>query len=167
MRIPACKLWSHEAHDQCVSGDSAGTCPPEIVVIYRLHAGALQGFFVSAVGGSVWASITRTEPIRDPYEYFQNSELREREPFKCIQDSYIYRTMPFAPYRSLYGDNIKRIIEKPVRARAPHNYLMGLLWAKPPASTAFFHGPPYTVWSPSGFHDFGPCGSSKQNVSLM
>ena len=31
--------------------------------------------------------------------------------------------MPFAAYRSLCGDNIKRIIRKSVRARAPHNYL--------------------------------------------
>ena len=165
MRIPACKLWSHEANGQCISEDSTGTCPPETVVIYRLHAGALQGFFVSTVCGSVWASITRTEPVRGPYNTFQNSEVSKREPLECVQDSYIYCTMPFAPYRSLCGDNIKRIIEKSVRARAPHNYLTIILWAKPPASTTFFHGPPYAVWSPSDFHDFGQCGSSKQNVS--
>ena len=169
MRIPACKLWSHEAHGQCVSMDSTGTCPPEIVVIYRLHAGALQGLFVSTVCGSVWASITRTEPVLGPYDDFQNSEVSKREPLECVQDSYIYRPMPFAPYRSLCGDNIIRIIEKSVRTRAPHSYLMGLLWANPPASTTFFHATPspYAVWSPSGFHNFGPCGSSKQNVSLM
>ena len=48
------KLWSHEAYGHCVSEDSTGICPagmpydfvsPEIVVIYRLHAG---GFRVSS-----------------------------------------------------------------------------------------------------------------------
>ena len=135
--------------------------------MYRLHAGSLQGFFVSTVCGSVWASTTRTEPVRGPYDDFQNSEVSKREPLECVKDSYINRTMPLVPHRSLCGDNINRIIEKSARARTPHNYLTGLLLAKPPASTTSFHGPPYAVWSPSGFHDFGPCGSSKQNVSLM
>ena len=106
-------------------------------------------------------------PVRGPYDDFQNSEVSKRGPLESVQDSYIYRTMPFAPCRSLCGGNIKQIIEKSVRARASHNYLTDHLWAKPPASTTFFHGPPYAVRSPSGFHDFGPCGSRKQNVSLM
>ena len=81
MKIPTCKLWSHEAYWRCVSEDSTGICPtgmpygftcPEIVVIYRLHAGGLQGFFVSTVCGSVWASNTRTEPIRDLHDDFEN-----------------------------------------------------------------------------------------------
>ena len=46
---------------------------PEIVVIYRPYAGGLQGFFVSTICGSVWASNTRTEPVRDPHDDFQNS----------------------------------------------------------------------------------------------
>ena len=59
-----------------------GICPvgmpcdfafPEIVVIYRLHEGGLQGFIISTVCGSVWASNTRTEPVRDPHDDFQNS----------------------------------------------------------------------------------------------
>ena len=82
MRIPTCKLWPHEAYGHCVSGDSTGICPAgmqydfvsyEIVVIYRLHAGILQGFFVSTICESVWATNTRTEPVRDPHDDFQNS----------------------------------------------------------------------------------------------
>ena len=82
MRIPTCTLWSHEAYGHCVSENSTGICPagmpydiasPEIVVIYRLHAGGLQGFFVSTVCLSVWASNTRTERVRDLHDDFQNS----------------------------------------------------------------------------------------------
>ena len=76
---------------------------PEIVVIYRLHAGCLQGFFVSTVCGSVWASNNRTESVRDPHDDFQNSQVSKREPLECVQDSCGHRTVPFAAYRSMCG----------------------------------------------------------------
>lgn len=81
MRRPAYKLWSHEAYSRCVSEDPTGMYPegmpcdfasPEIVVIYMLHAGGIQGFYGSSVCGSVWASNTCTEPVRGPYDDFQN-----------------------------------------------------------------------------------------------
>ena len=124
------------------------TCP-EIVVIYRLHAGDLQGFFVSTVCGSVWTSNARTELVRGPYDDFQNSSVSKQEPLKCVQDSSGYRTMPFAAYRSLCGDNIKRIIRKSVRARAPHNYLTGLFMGKTP-----------------GMHNFHPRAAVRCMVTL-
>ena len=85
VRILTCKLWSHKTYGYCVSEDSTGIylagmpydfVSPEIVVIYRLHAGGLHGFLVSTVCGSVWASNTRTEPIRSKLVSVQTGAIR-------------------------------------------------------------------------------------------
>ena len=82
MRIPTVSDGHMKLPAIASQRDSTGICPegmpydfvsPEIVLIYRLHAGGLQGFFVSTVCGSVWPSKTRTEPVRDPHDDFQNS----------------------------------------------------------------------------------------------
>ena len=51
----------------CPAGMPYEFASPEIVVIYRLHAGGLQGLCGSFVCGSVWAPNTRTEPVQGPY----------------------------------------------------------------------------------------------------
>ena len=56
-------------------------------------------FSVSTICESVWASNTRTEPVRDPHDDFQNSQVSKREPLECAQDLCGYRTVHFATYR--------------------------------------------------------------------
>ena len=106
MRIPACKLWSHEAYGRCVSEDSTGICPAEmpydfassdIVVIYRLHAGGLQSFFVSAVCGPYGHRIL----VQSPHGIHTMTFKTRKCPHGSHYSAYKTRAEPYSAFRGL------------------------------------------------------------------